>query len=76
MKEFDRNIIVKYINAQYTEEELAQLVAWAKSSDDNARELFGTEQMHLSLKECSMPPEVEEGAMERMHGMLAHEAET
>ena len=73
MKEFDRSIIARYINGRCSEEELSQLVAWVNSSDDNARDFFASEQMHLCLKEFAMPHDMEDDAMERMHGLLAKE---
>lgn len=76
MDTFDKSIIIKYINAQCSEEELAELVAWTKISDDNARELFEAQQFHIRLKGCTIPSEMETEALARMHEMLVNEAQT
>ena len=76
MDTFDKSIIIKYINAQCSVEELAELVAWTRCSDDNARELFEAQQLHIKLKGCTIPSEMEAEALSKMHEMLVNDIQT
>ena len=76
MDTFDKSIIIKYINAQCSEEELAELVAWTRCSDDNARELFEAQQLHIKLIGCTIPSEMEAEALSKMHEMLVNDIQT
>lgn len=73
MESFDKNIIVRHLTGQCSDEELARLRDWVNLSDDNAREFFDAKQIYLSLKADAMEPQKVDEAYERLRHRLRTE---